>query len=94
MVREISATGRSVTRIDGNLASVRCRPVGSSPSLEAELSVGDGPAGSPGVIRLVWMGQQQISGIEPGRPLTVEGMLGTHRGRKTMFNPRYQLGRD
>jgi hypothetical protein len=86
MTREISAPARSVTQINGNLASVRTRPVGSSPSLEAELSDGSE------VIRLVWVGQQRIAGIEPGRPLTVEGMVGVHRGRKTMFNPRYQLG--
>jgi hypothetical protein len=85
MTRDISSSARSVTRVDGNLAAVRCRPVGSSPSLEAELSDGSE------VIRLVWMGQQRISGIEPGRSLTVEGMVGVHRGRKTMFNPRYQL---
>jgi hypothetical protein len=83
----VAAAGeRSVTRVDGNLASVRCRPVGSSASLEAELNDGSD------VIRLVWMGQQRITGIEPGRALTVEGMVGVHRGRKTMFNPRYQLG--
>jgi hypothetical protein len=37
------------------------------------------------------MGQRRIAGIEPGRPLSVEGVLGTHRGRRTIFNPRYQL---
>lgn len=80
------AAERSMTRVDGDLVAVRCRPVGSSPALEAELYDGSG------VIRLVWMGQRQISGIEPGRTLTAEGMLGVHRGRKTMFNPRYRLG--
>jgi hypothetical protein len=61
--------------------------MGSSDSLVAELDDGSGR------IRLVWMGQRQIAGIEPGRPLTVEGVLGLHRGRKTMFNPRYRLDR-
>ena len=90
MAREIAALGaasRPVVRVNGNLASVRCRTVGSSESLVAELDDGSGR------IRLVWMGQRQIAGIEPGRPVTVEGVLGEHRGRKTMFNPRYQLGR-
>jgi hypothetical protein len=86
MTRDISASARSITRLDGNLASVRSRSIGSSPSLEAELNDGSE------VIRLVWMGQPRINGIEPGRALTVEGMVGVHRGRKTMFNPRYQLG--
>jgi hypothetical protein len=91
MAREITVPGaagrRPVVRVNGNLASVSCRPVGSSDSLVAELDDGSGR------IRLVWMGQRQITGIEPGRPLTVEGVLGLHRGRKTMFNPRYQLDR-
>lgn len=90
MVREISvpgAPGRPVVRVDGNLASVRCRPVGSSDALVAELDDGSG------TIRLVWMGRRRIAGIEPGCALSVEGVLAMHRGRKTMFNPRYQLGR-
>jgi hypothetical protein len=83
----LAETGeRSKTRIAGNLVSVRCRQIGSSASLEAELYDGCG------VIRLVWMGQRRINGIEAGRTLTAEGMLGMHRGRQTMFNPRYQLG--
>jgi hypothetical protein len=82
----IAAAGeRSVTRVDGELAAVRCRQVGWSASLEADLDDGSD------VIRLVWMGQRHITGIEPGRPLTVEGRLAVVRGRKTMFNPRYQL---
>lgn len=75
-----------MTRVNGDLVSVRCRPVGSSPSLEAVLYDGSD------VIRLVWMGRRQISGIEPGRTLSAEGMLGTQQGGKVMFNPRYQLG--
>jgi hypothetical protein len=89
MARQISVPGaarRPVVRVNGNLASVRCRPVGSSDSLVAELDDGSG------TVRLVWMGQRRIAGIEPGRPLTVEGVLGRHHGRTTMFNPRYRLG--
>lgn len=78
--------GRPVVRVGGNVATVQCRPVGSSESLVAELDDGSG------TIRLVWMGRRRIAGIEPGRPLHVEGVLGLHRGRPTMFNPRYQLG--
>jgi hypothetical protein len=77
---------RSVTRVDGHLAAVRSRRVGSSASLEADLHDGRD------VIRLVWMGQRSITGIEPGAALTVEGRLADQRGRKTMFNPRYRLG--
>jgi RecG wedge domain len=76
---------RSVMRVDGQLASVRSKRVGPAASLVAELDDGSG------VIRLVWFGRQRISGIEPGRAVTVEGVPTIHRGRKTIFNPRYQL---
>ncbi|HEY2443793.1 MAG TPA: OB-fold nucleic acid binding domain-containing protein [Streptosporangiaceae bacterium] len=82
---ERSPYERYRARFDGNLSLVRCRPVGTSTAVEAMLDDGSE------VIRLVWMGQQRITGIEPGRTLAVEGMLGVHRGRKTIFNPRYQL---
>jgi hypothetical protein len=85
-IAEAEMAQRSVLRVDGELASVRPRRVGLSASLVAELDDGSG------VIRLVWFGRQHITGIEPGRALTVEGVPTVHRGRKTMFNPRYQLG--
>jgi hypothetical protein len=72
-------------RFDGNLSMVRCRPAGASTAVEAVLDDGRD------VIRLVWMGQRRITVIEPGRALTVEGVPAVHRGRKTIFNPRYQL---
>jgi hypothetical protein len=81
-----AAGERSVTRVGGQLAAVRSRRVGASAALEAELQDGRD------LIRLVWMGQRRIIGIEPGAALTVEGRLTVHRGRTTMFNPRYQLG--
>ncbi|HEY1915202.1 MAG TPA: OB-fold nucleic acid binding domain-containing protein [Streptosporangiaceae bacterium] len=85
-IAEAEAAQRSVLRVDGELASVRSKQVGTAASLVAELDDGSG------VIRLVWLGQQRITGIEPGRALTVEGVPTIHRGRKTIFNPRYQLG--
>ena len=92
MNRAIAPVGtgeRSVTRIDGNLAAVRSRRLGPSASLEADMEaeLGDGR----NVIRLVWLGQRRIAGIEPGAAVAVEGRLAVHRGRKTIFNPRYEL---
>ena len=83
---EVETAQRSVLRVDGELASVRSRQVGPAASLVAELDDGSG------VIQLVWLGRQRITGIEPGRVLTAEGVPTVHRGRKTIFNPRYQLG--
>jgi len=93
MTRDImvaAAGQRPVSRVNGNLASVRTRRSGSSAALEAELQAD--PAAGLGLIRLVWMGQRRITGIEPGRSLTVEGVPVVQRGRATIYNPRYQLG--
>jgi hypothetical protein len=83
---EAEMAQRSVLRVDGELATVRPRRIGPAASLVAELDDGRG------VIRLVWFGRQHITGIEPGRTVTVEGVPTIHRGRRTIFNPRYQLG--
>jgi hypothetical protein len=54
--------------------------------LRAEL----GGTGEP--ITVIWLGRSRITGIEPGRVVAVEGMLSMQRGRKIMYNPRYELG--
>lgn len=42
-------------------------------------------------LRLIWIGQRSVPGIEPGRWLRVEGVLAEHEGMPTVFNPRYEL---
>ncbi|WP_313817459.1 hypothetical protein [Citricoccus sp.] len=42
-------------------------------------------------LRLVWIGQRRIPGIEAGRWLRVEGFLSEHDDLPTVFNPRYEL---
>ncbi|WP_407317632.1 OB-fold nucleic acid binding domain-containing protein [Isoptericola halotolerans] len=69
----------------GVLRSVVLRPRENVPSVEAELYDGSG------TLHLVWLGRRQIAGIEPGRRLRVEGMVTDRDGRRTMFNPRYEL---
>jgi hypothetical protein len=55
------------------------------PALEAELFDGSG------ALDLVWLGRRTIDGVEPGRRIRVEGMVCDVDGRRTMFNPRYEL---
>jgi RecG-like helicase len=55
------------------------------PRLEADLDDGSG------VVTLVWMGRRQVSGIQAGTILRVEGRLSTHQGRLALYNPRYEL---
>ncbi|GAB3157845.1 OB-fold nucleic acid binding domain-containing protein [Myceligenerans halotolerans] len=97
-VRERKAAARSAgcTAVDrleprrrgsaaGILSSVVLRPREGVPTVEAELYDGSG------VLDLVWLGRRSIAGIEPGRRLRVEGMVCDAHGRRTIFNPRYEL---
>ncbi len=69
----------------GVLRSVVLRPRQGVPSVEAELYDGSG------ALDLVWLGRRTIAGIEPGRRIAVAGMVCESEGRRTMFNPRYEL---
>ena len=71
--------------VSGVLRSVVLRPNEHVRAVEAELYDGSG------ALDLVWLGRRQIVGIEPGRRLRVEGMVGELRGRRVMINPKYEL---
>ena len=79
------APDREMVTLRGTLRSVTLRPRGGVPALEAELYDGSG------VITLVWLGRRRIAGIEPGRPIQVQGRIGLHDGVRTLYNPRYEL---
>ncbi|MFD7306841.1 OB-fold nucleic acid binding domain-containing protein [Promicromonospora sp. NPDC059942] len=80
-----SVPTRSRGKVAGVLRSVVLRPREGVPTLEAELFDGSG------ALDLVWLGRRTIEGIEPGRRIRVEGMVCDVDGRRTMFNPRYEL---
>jgi hypothetical protein len=82
-VGDLSPRERGVAA--GVLRSVVLRPRQGVPSVEAELYDGSGS------LDLVWLGRRTIAGIEPGRRIRVEGMVCEADGRRTMFNPRYEL---
>ncbi|MCL2850546.1 MAG: OB-fold nucleic acid binding domain-containing protein [Micrococcales bacterium] len=69
----------------GVLRSVTLRPRDGAPALEAELYDGSGS------LDVVWLGRREIAGIVPGRRIVVEGMVTHVDGRRTMYNPAYQL---
>jgi hypothetical protein len=52
---------------------------------EAEL------ADQTGVLRVLWLGQRQVLGIEPGRALVCEGRVSVEGGRRVMRDPRYRI---
>lgn len=76
---------RARASVSGVLRSVTLRPREGVPAIEAELYDGSG------ALDLVWLGRRQIAGIEPGRRLKVDGMVCLVDGRRTVFNPRYEL---
>ncbi|PZR53819.1 DNA-binding protein [Xylanimonas oleitrophica] len=80
-----SLAGRRRGKAAGVLRSVVLRPREGVPTVEAELYDGSGS------LDLVWLGRRTIAGIEPGRRIRVEGMVCENDGRRTMFNPRYEL---
>ncbi|GII97996.1 hypothetical protein CLV28_1578 [Sediminihabitans luteus] len=71
--------------VTGVLRSVVLRPREGVPTVEAELYDGSG------VVDLVWLGRRQIAGIEPGRRLRADGLVCEMKGRRTLYNPRYEL---
>jgi hypothetical protein len=79
------ASDRRRAKVSGVIRSVVLRPRQGVPALEAELYDGSG------TVVLVWLGRRAIAGIEPGRRLKVEGLVCSREGRRSMFNPRYQL---
>jgi hypothetical protein len=76
---------RERVKVAGTLRSVTLRPRAGVPALEAELW--DGSA----AVNLVWLGRRQIPGIEPGRHLSVEGLVQVLGDARVIFNPRYVL---
>src|SRR5439155_25375100 len=76
---------REIVSVTGTLRTVTLRPRAGVPALEAELF--DGSA----ALDLVWLGRRSIVGIEPGRRLIASGRVSLSRGRRVLFNPKYEL---
>ncbi|MFC9117064.1 OB-fold nucleic acid binding domain-containing protein [Streptomyces sp. NPDC052492] len=76
---------RQVVTVTGTLRTVTQRPRAGVPALEAELF--DGTA----ALDVVWLGRRSIVGIEPGRKLIASGRIAMSRGRRVLFNPKYEL---
>ncbi|GGR41205.1 OB-fold nucleic acid binding domain-containing protein [Streptomyces netropsis] len=76
---------RQIVKVTGTLRTVTLRPRAGVPALEAELF--DGSA----ALDVVWLGRRSIVGIEPGRKLIASGRISMSRGRRVLFNPKYEL---
>jgi hypothetical protein len=76
---------RDIVTVFGVLRMVTLRPRGGVPTLEAELYDGSGS------VYLIWLGRRRIRGIEPGRQVVARGRIAVHEGRRTIYNPDYEL---
>ncbi len=76
---------RCVANLHGTLRSVTQRPIDGVVALEAELYDGSEP------LTLIWLGRQEIEGIETGRAMTVHGRVGRRGKERVLYNPRYEL---
>lgn len=47
--------------------------------------------GAPEDVRIIWMGQRRVPGVEAGVTLRFEGMLSRVDGTPTVYNPRYEI---
>ena len=47
--------------------------------------------GAREAVRIIWMGQRRVPGVEAGVALRFEGMLTTVDGTPTVYNPRYEI---
>jgi hypothetical protein len=77
--------GQKATMV-GRLRSVETLPCAAgAPAVEAEFFDGTDE------VRLVWIGQRRIPGIETGKEIAVRGRVGERGGHKVIFNPYYEL---
>ncbi|MCG2624172.1 hypothetical protein LVY72_19985 [Arthrobacter sp. I2-34] len=67
-------------------------PAGQAPKFIAVVTDPDQVGAAPPVrVRLVWLGQHRVPGIEAGIQLGFEGMVCTVDGMPTIYNPRYEI---
>jgi amino acid transporter len=79
------ARWRMRVRVAGVIRATRIQPKGGVPTLECVVADGTGS------MSVVFLGRRQIAGLEPGRRVVVEGMVGSHQGRLAILNPGYEL---
>ncbi|NLG21334.1 MAG: OB-fold nucleic acid binding domain-containing protein [Actinomycetales bacterium] len=78
-------TPRAQVSVTGTVHSVAVLPAGQAPELRVELYDGTG------IVDVVWLGRRAIEGIGPGTYLTLTGRVTMVDGRRTIFNPGYEM---
>ncbi|MDR1393487.1 MAG: hypothetical protein LBJ62_05925 [Bifidobacteriaceae bacterium] len=78
-------TDRDLARVGGVIWSIAIGPRGPGAVFEADL------ADATGSIRVLWLGQRQILGMEPGRSAICQGRVCVVGGERIMRDPRYEI---
>ena len=76
---------RTTCKIAGRVKSVRVQSLDSVPSLTARVE------DATGGIVLVFAGRRSVPGMEPGRRIAAEGVVGEVGGHLAMMNPDYEF---
>lgn len=76
---------RHQATVTGTVHSVAVLPAEQPPELRIELYDGTG------ILDVIWMGRRAIKGVRPGTYLTLTGRVTLVDGRRTIFNPGYEM---
>jgi RecG-like helicase len=76
---------RNRARIEGTIRSLRVQPWAEVASLECVV------VDETGGILLVFLGRRKVAGVDLGRRVAAEGMVGESRGYLAMLNPDIEL---
>jgi hypothetical protein len=76
---------RHRAQVGGHVRSIRVRPWGDLPTLEAVV------VDATGAVTVAFLGRRAVAGIGPGAALTVEGMVGERNSKLLILNPAYDL---
>ena len=79
------ATWRKRAHIRGQVSSIRVAPSGGAPRVDVE--VWDESGG----ITLQFIGRRAIAGLDVGKTICAEGMVGEQEGSLTILNPSYEI---
>ncbi|MHA7284123.1 hypothetical protein [Arthrobacter sp. TMS2-4] len=73
----------------GVVTSLTLAPVTAPPSFSVLTRIDW--HGARKTVRIIWMGQRRVPGVEAGVGLRFEGMLATVDDTPTVYNPRYEI---
>jgi hypothetical protein len=80
-----SVRWRQPARVQGRIRSMRVQPWANVASLECVI------VDDTGGLVVVFLGRRHVAGLDLGRFLIADGVVGSHRGYLAMLNPEIEL---